>query len=100
MHLGTMLHLTHVAGKQMMAQGTDGLSRGMMSQGVMKRVSMSNFVPLHLNPVERQGVILVKWVHSWCKCLGKFTHPRIGSVKPITKNNVYGTWPQQQHRQH
>jgi hypothetical protein len=55
-----------------MAQGTDGLSRGIMTQGVMRGMSFSEFVPLHLNPVERQGMSLVRWVEDWFGSLGSF----------------------------
>jgi hypothetical protein len=48
-----IIHVVHVAGKRMIAQGTDGLSRGDKSTGVMQRVSMEKFVPLHLSALER-----------------------------------------------
>jgi hypothetical protein len=48
------LHVIHVSGKRMIAQGTDGISRGDFTQGVMKGDSMLRYVPLHLNALERQ----------------------------------------------
>jgi len=48
------LHVIHVSGKRMIAQGTDGLSRVDMTEGVMRGRPMGDFVPLHLNCVERQ----------------------------------------------
>ena len=51
-----IIHVVHVAsGKRMIAQGTDGLSSGDKSTGVMQRVSMEAFVPLHLSALERSG---------------------------------------------
>ena len=42
-----ILHVIHVSGKRMIEQGTDGLSRGDHSQGVMTGQPMINFVPLN-----------------------------------------------------
>ena len=50
-----IIHVVYVAGKRMIAQGTDGLSRGDKSTGLMQRVSMEAFVPLHLSALERSG---------------------------------------------
>ena len=43
-----ILHVIHVSGKRMIEQGTDGLSRGDHSQGVMLGKPMIDFVPLNL----------------------------------------------------
>eukprot|EP00978_Attheya_sp_CCMP212_P033801 scaffold138352_cov25-Attheya_sp.AAC.1 len=48
-----VLHVIHVSGKRMIEQGTDGLSRGDHSQGVMRGMPMTACVPLHLNAFER-----------------------------------------------
>jgi hypothetical protein len=40
MHKGLMLHMILVSGKRMIFQGTDGLSRGDTSIGVMSGISM------------------------------------------------------------
>ena len=47
------LHVIHVAGTRMIAQGTDGLSRGDLNTGVFGNKEMSVFVPLHLSAFER-----------------------------------------------
>jgi hypothetical protein len=49
-----ILHVIHISGKRMIAQGTDGLSRADHSQGVMQGKPIQDFVPLHLNPHERE----------------------------------------------
>ena len=46
MTVGLILRVVHVAGTQMIAQGTDGLSRGNLLEGVMKGEDFLSFVPL------------------------------------------------------
>jgi hypothetical protein len=41
------LHIFRVAGTRMIAQGTDGVSRGVLAQGVMAGESMLSFIPIH-----------------------------------------------------
>jgi hypothetical protein len=60
-----IIHLIHVAGTRMIWQGTDGLSRGDRTAGVMAGESMLSFVPLHLSAVERSGGVL-PWLKLWC----------------------------------
>ena len=58
-----IIHVVHVAGKRMIAQGTDGLSRGDKSTGVMQRIAMEQFVPLHLSALDRSST-LRPWLTS------------------------------------
>jgi hypothetical protein len=58
------VNLVHVAGTRMIDQGTDGLSRGDMYEGVMAGESMLLHVPLHLSAIERNP-LLVEWIKSW-----------------------------------
>lgn len=51
---GCKIHLIHVAGTRMIAQGSDGLSRGDVNEGVMKGHPMLSFIPLHLSALDRQ----------------------------------------------
>ena len=60
------IQVVHVAGTRMIAQGTDGLSRGDMFEGVMKGASMLSFVPLHKTAIERSPKLL-DWVSGWCE---------------------------------
>jgi hypothetical protein len=64
MNHGMHLHVVHVAGKRMMAQGTDGISRGDMLTGVFAGRSMSEYVPLHLTALERSPALLT-WINAW-----------------------------------
>ena len=61
---GTRLHIIHVSGDRMIRQGTDGLSRGDHSEGVMKGQPMLAHVPLHQSAFEVQPG-LRQWVESW-----------------------------------
>eukprot|EP00978_Attheya_sp_CCMP212_P011755 scaffold29206_cov30-Attheya_sp.AAC.3 len=49
-----ILHVVHVSGRRMIHQGTDGITRGDQSQGVMRGFPMTAYVPLHLDPFERE----------------------------------------------
>lgn len=62
---GLKLHVIHVSGKRMIAQGTNGLSRGDMLERVMGGADMLSFVPLDEGAVERFESVL-PWVWSWC----------------------------------
>jgi hypothetical protein len=52
-----ILHVIHISGKRMIAQGTDGLSCADHSQGVMQGKPIQEFIPLHLNSFEREPKI-------------------------------------------
>ena len=62
---GVKIHFIHVAGSRMIEQGTDGLSRGDLGEGVMKGAKMLEFVPLHLTAFDRSERLkhwLVEWI--------------------------------------
>ena len=48
----------------MICQGTDGISRGDLLEGVMKGDSMLSHIPLHLSACQRNKDLL-EWVKSW-----------------------------------
>jgi hypothetical protein len=58
------LHVIHIAGTRMIAEGTDGLSRGQFSTGVMAGKDILLYIPLHLDAVTRQPS-LYAWVTMW-----------------------------------
>ena len=64
MRTNSRLHVVHVAGTRMIAQGTDGLSRGDFSGGVMAGGDFLSHVPLHLSPLEREKGIR-NWTNEW-----------------------------------
>ena len=57
------LHFVHVTGTRIIDQGTDDISRGEKTSGVMKGVSVLNFIPLHLTAIERCSGLL-DWVRE------------------------------------
>jgi hypothetical protein len=75
------LHIIHVAGTRMIQQGTDGLSRGLMTDGVFAADPMKLHLPLHLTPYDRHPPLL-QWVQSWCPD---------SSVLPLSPEEWYTT---------
>jgi hypothetical protein len=61
---GIKLHVFHIAGTRMIAQGTDSVSRGCLAAGIMNRSSMSSFIPIHLTAEERSPGLL-EWISGW-----------------------------------
>jgi hypothetical protein len=57
---GIILHVIHVSGKRMIAQGTDGLSRADHSTGVMQGRDIRDWIPLHRSALEREPRV-VDW---------------------------------------
>ena len=58
------VHIIHVAGTKMIEQGTDGLSRGDLLEGVLNGKRMLSFIPLHLSALDREPT-LKEWISSW-----------------------------------
>lgn len=56
--------VSHVSGKRMIQQGTDGVSRGNMREGVGSGLDMLQFIPLHEGAIERHPKLL-HWIKSW-----------------------------------
>jgi hypothetical protein len=63
-----IIHVIHVAGTRIQAQGTDGISRGDKSMGVMRGIPMEDFCPLHLTTLERSPELKV-WLDTATKPL-------------------------------
>lgn len=61
---GLWLHVVHIARTRMIAQGTDGLSRGSLLERVMRGAPMLDFVPLAKSEFVRSPSCLA-WVRSW-----------------------------------
>ena len=61
MRVGIKINVFHIAGTRMIAQGTDGVSRGFLGQGVMDGLAMNAFVPIHMSAAERSVGNLVPW---------------------------------------
>ena len=61
MNSGFQINIFHVAGTRMIAQGTDGVSRGCLAQGVMAGEAMCAFIPIHLSAMD-QLALLLPWI--------------------------------------
>jgi len=61
---GCAIHIVHIAGSRMISQGTDGLSRGDVNEGVMQGRQMLSFVPLNQSCLDRSATIK-GWIKSW-----------------------------------
>lgn len=64
MEFGLTIHIIHISGKRMIAQGMDGCSRGSLMEGVMAGEDMLTFVDLAL-PVTERHPPLLDWVRLW-----------------------------------
>jgi hypothetical protein len=69
------LWLIHVAGKRMIEQGTDGLSRGNLLEGVMEGKPMLSYVPLALTCFEGSSDMLRSWLSSWFHATPTYLSP-------------------------
>ena len=65
------IHLSHVSGKRMIDQGSDGLSRGNLTEGVMRGADMKGFIPINKTAFERSSKLKV-WLNSWTQEEGTF----------------------------
>ena len=64
MEFGMVVWLIHVAGTRMIAQGTDGCSRGSLIEGVMAGEDMLSYLELDRSAFDR-STSLLKWVRGW-----------------------------------
>ena len=64
MKYGCSCLVSHVAGKRMITQGADGLSRGALNEGVMNGEDLMTFLPFHLSALQR-SIKLLEWMNSW-----------------------------------
>ena len=61
---GIKIHVFHVAGTRMIAQGTDGVSRGFLGEGIMSGKPMTDYIPIHVSATVRSPH-LGRWIASW-----------------------------------
>jgi hypothetical protein len=52
MQEGSSILVSHVPGEHMKAQGTDGVSRGQLKEGMSAGRDMLSYVPLHLSAIQ------------------------------------------------
>jgi hypothetical protein len=61
---GKKIHIFHIAGTRMIAQGTDEVSRGYLALGIMAGEAMCSFIPIHQTASEHSPK-LVEWIKDW-----------------------------------
>jgi hypothetical protein len=64
MREGAHIVVSHVSGERMKAQGTDGVSRGQLKEGVSTGADMLSFIPFQLSCVQRSPAV-EGWIRSW-----------------------------------
>ena len=72
---GLRIHLIHVSGTRMIAQGNDGISRGNLLEGVMAGKDMLSFIPINASAFDRSKSLL-DWFKSW------LCDPNVHLLKP------------------
>lgn len=58
------LRIVHISGTRMIAQGTDALLRGDLTEGAMQGVPIASYLPFHLPSIDRSPALL-SWLQSW-----------------------------------
>jgi len=86
MTTGMILHIIHVSGKRMIAQGTDGLSRGDHSTGAMAGQSLTAFTPLQLGAFKRSPALKEWAVQTLGGCDPFFLQPEDWFDEPIGRD--------------
>jgi hypothetical protein len=64
MQEGAKIIVSHVSGERMKAQGTDGVSRGQLKEGVSIGADMLSFIPFQLSAIQRSTAV-EDWIRSW-----------------------------------
>jgi hypothetical protein len=67
--------VSHVSGERMKAQGTDGVSRGQMKEGVTAGLDMMSFIPFHQSAIQRSPQVR-DWIGSWLGPEAEFLEPK------------------------
>jgi hypothetical protein len=49
---GARVLVSHISGERMKAQGTDGVSRGQLKEGVSTGKDMLSYIPFHLSSIQ------------------------------------------------
>ena len=83
---GCKIVLVHVSGERMKLQGSDGLSRGNLLEGVMTGKDILSYIPLAQTALERSPK-LIRWIESWAM-EGKFGMQGFG-VEVLDENDWF-----------
>mmetsp|Transcript_12347 Transcript_12347/g.17587 ORF Transcript_12347/g.17587 Transcript_12347/m.17587 type:complete len:135 (+) Transcript_12347:3574-3978(+) len=60
------VHMVWISGKRMIAQGTDGISRGDYTSGVLVGKKYLSFIPLNKRPVSRASYLKTCLIQVFC----------------------------------
>jgi len=74
MKYGVKIMVTHVSGERMKVQGTDGVSRGSLRNGVAVGKEMIEFCPWAKSVID-ESPQLKNWIKSWAGNDSIFLHP-------------------------
>ena len=72
---GAKFLVSHVSGERIKSQGTDGISRGSLQEGISMDGQMLAFCPWHLSAFQ-QNEQLRDWIQSWVGETAEFLEPR------------------------
>jgi hypothetical protein len=87
-----ILHVVHISGKWMIAQGTDGLSQADHLEGVMHGKPIQDFILLHLWSIGKG---------AWSQILASNDYGQIGSYLPQALRMVHNqAWSWNLHLDH
>jgi hypothetical protein len=75
MQYSAQIVVSHVPSEQMKAQGTDGMSRGQMKEGVSAGLDMMPFIPFHKSALERSPSMR-EWITLWLGEGALFLEPK------------------------
>jgi hypothetical protein len=75
MQYSAQIVVSHVSGERMKSQGTDGVSRQQMKEGVSAGLNMMLFILFHQSAVERSPPIK-EWLISWLGKGAQFLEPK------------------------
>jgi hypothetical protein len=87
------IHIFHVAGTRMIAQGTDGVSRGFLGEGIMAGEAMKTFIPIHLSAIDRSPD-LETWIRTWASDDAILLEPRDWFDVGHDIDGFYDSWDQ------
>ena len=74
---GLRVHIFHMTGTRMIAQGSDGVSRGYLGEGIISGCgnAMKSFIPIHLMAMKRSP-LLAEWIMGWSATTTIMLQPR------------------------
>jgi hypothetical protein len=92
---GAQFIVSHVAGERMKDQGTDGVSRGHLQEGIVVGDPMIKFIPFHKSALTSSPTLRA-WLKSWVPAGAEFLEPEgwfeRGHGQDGGKKDTQGFW--------